>query len=162
MSATIAKQNKKDSDAPLSVSCLPFDTMTGTYHTEGSFSSTSSPCIARFIASSFPSGGGGTCGSHAMLTKTLRPFGTGIGLGAGSRRFDDFDDFGEGGGGRTVGARDDDFMQKPAFGAKSMRTVEEDMSRHVTTRVYCSYSTYSSRYIEMLILISFSYNDAQF
>ena len=80
--------------------------------------------MACFIASSFPSGGGGTCGSHAMLTKTLRPFGTGIGLGVGSRRFELDGDFVEGGGGRTVEARDDDFMQKPAFGAKSMRTVD--------------------------------------
>ena len=131
MSVTIANKTQ-DSDAPLSVSCLPLDTMTGTYHTEGSFSSTSSPSMACFIASSFPSGGGGTCGSHAMLTKTLRPFGMGIGLGAGSRRFESDGDFNEGGGGRTVGARNDDFMQKPAFGAKSMRTVE-DMSRHVIT-----------------------------
>ena len=67
-----------------------------------------------------------------MLTKTLRPFGTGMGLGAGSRRFEPDCDFAEGGGGRIVGARDEDFMQKPAFGAKSMRTVE-DMSRHVIT-----------------------------
>lgn len=59
-----------------------------------------------------------------MLTKTLRPFGTGMGLGAGSRRFDSDGRFVEGGGGRTVEARDDDFMQKPAFGAKSMRTVD--------------------------------------
>ena len=75
------------------------------------------------MASSFASGGGGTCGSHAMLMKTLRPFGTGIGVGAGSRRFE----LGgvEGGGGRTTGVRDNDFMQKPAFGAKSMRV--EDM-----------------------------------
>ena len=75
------------------------------------------------MASSFPSGGGGTCGSHAMLTKTLRPFGTGIGLGAGSSRLALDDE--EGGGGRTTGVRDNDFMQKPAFGAKSIRT---DMS----------------------------------
>ena len=59
-----------------------------------------------------------------MLTKTLRPFGTGIGLGAGSKRFELDDGFGEGGGRRTLGLRDDDFMQKPAFGAKSMRTVD--------------------------------------
>jgi hypothetical protein len=119
-----SKKNK-DSDAPLSISCLALDTITGTYHAEGSFSSsTSSPCIARLITSSFPSGGGGTCGSHAMLMKTLRPLGTGIGLGFGSRRFNDG---GSGGGGRAVGVRDDDFMQKPAFGARSMRTVE-DMS----------------------------------
>ena len=82
-----------------------------------------------------------------MLTKTLRPFGTGIGLGAGSRRFGLDGDFAEGGGGRTVGARDDDFMQKPAFGAKSIRT---DMSTHVITSTYpgqcaCLLS-YSSRY----------------
>ena len=80
--------------------------------------------MARFIASSFPSGGGGTCGSHAMFTKTLRPFGTGMGLGVGSRRFELDGGFAEGGGGRTVGVRDDDFMQKPTFGAKSMRTVD--------------------------------------
>ena len=66
-----------------------------------------------------------------MLTKTLRPFGTGIGLEAGSRKFELGGGFSEGGGGRTVGARDDDFMQNPAFGAKSMRTV--DMSTHVIT-----------------------------
>lgn len=59
-----------------------------------------------------------------MLTKTLRPFGMGIGLGDGSRRFELDGCFVEGGGGSTVGDKDDDFMQKPAFGAKSMRTVD--------------------------------------
>ena len=59
-----------------------------------------------------------------MLTKTLRPFGTGMGLGEGSRRFELDGGFVEGGGGRTAGARVDDFMQKPTFGAKSMRTVD--------------------------------------
>ena len=54
-----------------------------------------------------------------MLMKTLRPFGTGMGLGAGSRKVETDGDFVvEGGGGRTAGTRDDDFMQKPAFGAK--------------------------------------------
>lgn len=112
----------------LSISCLALDTITGTYHTEVSFSSTSSR-IARCIASSFPSGGGGTCGSQAMLMKTLRPFATGIGPGVSSRRLglvgDFFEEGGGGGGGRTAGVRDDDFMQKPAFGARSMRTVED-------------------------------------
>jgi hypothetical protein len=52
--------------------------------------------------------------------------------------------FVEGGGGRTVGARDDDFMQKPAFGAKSMRTV--DMSRHVMTLFFRILSIFYSSY----------------
>ena len=64
-----------------------------------------------------------------MLMKTLRPFATGIGPGVSSRRLglvgDFFEEGGGGGGGRTAGVRDDDFMQKPAFGARSMRTVED-------------------------------------
>lgn len=119
---------RKIQTTPLSTSCLPFDTITGTYHAEGSFSSTSSPSMARFMTSSFPSGGGGTCGSHAMLMKTLRPFGTGIGSGTGSRRLELAEYGGGGGGGRTAGVKDEDLTQKPAFGAKSMRTVE-DMNR---------------------------------
>jgi len=55
--------------------------------------------------------------------KTFRPFGTGIGPGVGSS---DLGGSGsDGGGGRTAVVRDDDFMQKPAFGARSMRTVED-------------------------------------
>ena len=77
------------------------------------------------MASSFPSGGGGTCGSHAMLMKTLRPFGTGIGPGAGSMRLGLSGDEGRSGGGRTAGVREDDFMQNPAFGARSMQIVED-------------------------------------
>lgn len=80
--------------------------------------------MARFMASSFPSGGGGTCGSHAILTKTLRPFGTGIGPGVGSRRLE-LDGEGVGGGGRTAAVRHDDLTQNPAFGAKSTRTVAD-------------------------------------
>ena len=57
----------------------------------------------------------------------------GMGLGVGSRRFELNGGFGKGGGGRTVGARDDDFMQKPAFGAKSMRTV--DIPMHVIASI---------------------------
>ena len=64
-----------------------------------------------------------------MLMKTLRPLGTRIGLGFGSRRFND--EGGSGGCGRAVGVRDDDFMQKPAFGARSMRTVEDMSFVHV-------------------------------
>jgi len=75
------------------------------------------------MVSSLPSGGGGTFPSHAMFTKTLRPFGTGIGPGAGSSRFT----LGlVGGGGSTAGASAEDLMQNPALGERSIRTCVED------------------------------------
>jgi len=119
----VSEQRK---NAPLSVSCLPVDTITGTYHPEGLPPSTSSPCIARCIASSLPSGGGGTFASHAMFTKTLRPFGMGVGPGAGSSKFPLGLVGGGGGGGSTAGASVEDLMQNPALGESSMRTRVED------------------------------------
>ena len=59
-----------------------------------------------------------------MFTKTLRPFGMGIGPGAGSSRFA----LGlvGGGGGSTAGESVEDLTQNPALGESSMRTRGED------------------------------------
>ena len=65
-----------------------------------------------------------------MFTKTLRPFGMGIGPGAGSSRFA----LGlvGGGGGSTAGESVEDLMQNPALGESSIRTrVEDDIQDDV-------------------------------
>ena len=71
---------------PLSVSCLPSETIVGTYHPSGFSSSNSSPCMAFWMASSLPSGGAGTFMSNAMFTNTFRPFGMAMPLPDGSRK----------------------------------------------------------------------------
>jgi hypothetical protein len=60
---------------PLSLSSRRSETITGTNHPLGFNSSKSSPRIAFWIASSLPSGGGGTFASHAMLMNTLSAIG---------------------------------------------------------------------------------------
>ena len=72
--------------------------------------------MARSMAASLPSGGGGTLASHAMLTKTLRP--DGMVTGAGESLEATVAEF------WVL-----DFTQKPGEGARSTFVVPEAMAR---------------------------------
>ena len=73
--------------------------------------------MARSIAASLPSGGGGTLGSQAMLTKTLRPVGTLIVAGEGTDWAEEVETRQE----TSLSAVD--LMQKPGEGERETRAV---------------------------------------